>query len=332
MGTWSNISKAVGHSNGNRSAESTLNGKNTKPFIKVDEHSQVSGSAIGVKSLFQNNSNVKSNITSVPKKRTMNKVWNVGISSIPIHVAPTMSRAQRELAEIREESMHPGVIKPAELQKPSALDSSESQTDETSTSTNEVDKILAQYDELPEEQRQQFEENYPSPHDMKGLLHALEISADPKGFAEANGLYFESEADKDVYAEALSISVANGVMDSLHKCDTTKLNNLMEYCNIAEDEDMADFVSFIQEYDSISNIRDAEGRAIREAALKDKIKAFAKDDILVGINEPDNSVDMLLGTPGMTSDVHSDRASSVEADLGIEDIRPLAESTESVEY
>ena len=331
MGTWSNISKAVGHSNGNRSAESTLNGKNTKPFIKVDEHSPVTGSAVEAKSLFQKNSNVRPNIASVPKKRTMNKVWSVGIGSIPINIAPARGHAQRELAEIRNEGMRTNTIKPVELPQSPIQNSGESHTDETSTYTNEVDEILAKYDELPEEQRQQFEENYPSPHDMKGLLHALEISADPKGFAEENGLYFESEADKDLYAEALSVSVANGVMDSLHKCDTTKLNNLMEYCNIAGDEDMADFASFIQEYDSISDIRDAEGRAIREAALKDKIKAFAKDDILVGINEPDNSIDMLVGTPGMTLYGHSDRASSVDADLGIDNISGV-ESTESVEY
>ena len=291
----------------------------------------MTGSAVDAKSLFQKNSNVRPNIASVPKKRTMNKVWSIGIGSIPIQIAPAMGRAQRELAEIQDESMRINTIKPVELPRSPIQNSSESQTDETSTYTNDVDEILAKYDELPEERRRQFEENYPSPHDMEGLLHSLEISADPKGFAERSGLYFESEADKDLYAEALSISVANGVMDSLHKCDTTKLNNFIEYCNIAEDEDMATFTSFIQEYDSISNIRDAEGRAIREAALKDKIKAFTKDDISVGMNEPD-SIDMLLGTQNEVSNTHSDRASSVEADLGIEDIRPLAESTESVEY
>ena len=40
---------------------------------------------------------------------------------------------------------------------------------------------------------------------------------------------------------------------------------------------------------------------------------------------------MLVGTPGMTLYGHSDRASSVDADLGIDNTSGV-EATESVEY
>ena len=153
--------------------------------------------------------------------------------------------------------------------------------------------------------RNEWSDDYPPMSDMEGLLRFAETCDNPMAVADKHHLILRTQSDRDQYATLLGDSSANWILDSFHKCDMTKLKNVMTDLDGGNNyEEYTNFMNFMNEYESISHIGSASAQGKAEDALKKEIAKYCTETIKGEMPSMDNSLD---------------RAATVDADLGIED-------------